>query len=109
MKPRGVRLSTVVVVVEGDVAATSRAGLSSRGGEAMTLTRSDAGGAGWSFAAGFDSEPTMESMLNASLGLLLPPVEAVVAAVVAAGAAVGELTTDTTKGFDGAIGSMLNV
>lgn len=46
MKPRGVRLSTVVVVVEGDVAATSRAGLSSRGGEAMTLTRSDAGGAG---------------------------------------------------------------
>lgn len=106
MKPRGVRLSTVVVV-EGDVAATSRAGLSSRGGEAMTLTRSDAGGAGWSFAAGFDSEPTMESMLNASLGLLLPPVEAVVAA--AGAAAVGELTTDTTKGFDGAIGSMLNV
>lgn len=49
----------------------------------------------------------MESMLNASLGLLLPPVEAVVAA--AGAAAVGELTTDTTKGFDGAIGSMLNV
>lgn len=103
MKPRGVRLSIVVVavaVVEGD------AGLSSLGGEAMTLTRSDAGGAGCSFAAGFDSEPTMESMLNASLGLLLPPVEAVVAA---AGAAAGELTTDTTKGFEGAIGSMLNV
>lgn len=52
----------------------------------------------------------MESMLKASLGLLLPeeqltPVEAVVAA---GGGAVGELT-DTTKGFDGAIGSMLNV
>lgn len=103
------RLS-IVAVVEGDVDATTRAGLSSRGGEAITLTRSDEGGAAWSFAAGFDSEPTMESMLNASLGLLLPeeqltPVEAVVAA---GGGAVGELT-DTTKGFDGAIGSMLNV
>lgn len=45
MKPRGVRLS-IVVVAEGDVDATTRAGLSSRGGEAMTLTRSDGGGAG---------------------------------------------------------------
>lgn len=110
MKPRGVRLSIVVVAVEGDVDATTRAGLSSRGGEAMTLTRSDGGGAAWSLAAGFDSEPTMESMLKANLGLLLPeeqltPVEAVVAA---GGGAVGELT-DTTKGFDGAIGSMLKV
>lgn len=109
MNPRGVRLS-IVAVVEGDVGATTRAGLSSRGGEAMTLTLSDGGGAGWSLAAGFDSEPTMESMLKANLGLLLPeeqltPVEAVVAA---GGGAVGELT-DTTKGFDGAIGSMLNV
>lgn len=108
MNPRGVRLS-IVVVAEGDVDATTRVGLSSRGGEAMTLTRSDGGGAAWSLVAGFDSEPTMESMLNASLGLLpeeqLTPVEAVVAA---GGGAVGELT-DTTKGFDGAIGSMLNV
>lgn len=89
MNPRGVRRSG------GDV------GLPSRGGEAMTLTRSGAGGGGFD---GVDSaEPTMESMLNASLGLL--PTPAAVADVPAA-PAVGELM----KGFDdGAIGSMLNV
>lgn len=77
-------------------------GLSSRGGEAMTLTRS--GGAGGGGFDGDDSEPTMESMLNANLGLL--PTPAAVVADVPAAPAVGELM----KGFDdGAMGSMLNV
>lgn len=99
IKPRGVRLSTV-----GDVDATP--GLSPRGGEAMTLTRSGGGGG---FDGGEDSAPTMESMLKASFGLLLLEEQLTPEAEDAVEADADVELTDTTKGFVGAIGSMLNV
>lgn len=98
MKPRLVRLSMF-----GDVDANP--GLSSRTGDAMTLTRSGGGG----FDDGEDSAPTMESMLKASLGLLLLEEQLTPEAVDAVGADADVELTDTTKGFVGAIGSMLNV